>query len=122
MRRAQLESNALVLVTLALTAFGLVMVYSATSAAAAVGGGDPIGFLKRQGVYALAGIVLMILAARFDYHGLRILAPALVVAAFVLCLAVLVVAPEINGARRWLSASSGHRATTTPLSSTTIAP
>ena len=41
-------------------------------------------------------------AARFDYHGLRLLAPALVVAAFALCLAVLVVAPEINGARRWL--------------------
>jgi cell division protein FtsW len=102
MTRGQLEQRLLVLVALGLVVFGLVMVYSATSAAAAVGGGDPIGFLKRQGVYALAGIVLMILAARFDYHGLRILAPALVVAAFVLCLAVLVVAPEINGARRWL--------------------
>jgi cell division protein FtsW len=102
MTRGQLEQRLLVLVTLGLVAFGLVMVYSATSAAAAVGGGDPSGFLKRQGVYALAGIVLMILAARFDYHGLRLLAPALVVAALVLCVAVLVVAPEINGARRWL--------------------
>ena len=44
----------------------------------------------------------MILAARFDYHGLRLLAPALVVAALALCVAVLVIAPEINGARRWL--------------------
>ncbi len=102
MARGQLEQRLLVLVTLGLVAFGLVMVYSATSAAAAVGGGDPIGFLKRQGVYAVAGLVLMIAAARFDYHGLRLLAPGLVVAAFVLCVAVLVVAPEINGARRWL--------------------
>ena len=33
----------------ALVAFGLVMVYSATSAAAAVGGNDPSYYLKRQG-------------------------------------------------------------------------
>jgi cell division protein FtsW len=102
MARGQLEQRLLVLVTLGLVAFGLVMVYSATSAAAAVGGGDPIGFLKRQGIYALAGLVLMIVAARFDYHGLRPLAPALVLAALALCLAVLLAAPEINGARRWL--------------------
>jgi cell division protein FtsW len=100
--RGQLEQRLLVLVTLGLVAFGLVMVYSATSAAAAVGGGDPSTFLKRQAVYALAGIVLMIAAARFDYHRLRLLAPGLVMAALGLCLAVLVVAPEINGARRWL--------------------
>jgi cell division protein FtsW len=102
MARGQLEQRLLVLVTLGLVAFGLVMVYSATSAAAAVGGDDPMGFLKRQAVYALAGIALMIVAARFDYHRLRPLAPMLVVAALGLCVAVLVLAPEINGARRWL--------------------
>jgi cell division protein FtsW len=100
--RGQLEQRLLVLVTLGLVAFGLVMVYSATSAAAAVGGGNPSGFLQRQGIYALVGIALLIGAARFDYHGLRLLAPGLVIAAFALCCAVLVVAPEINGAKRWL--------------------
>ena len=35
MRRGELDSRLLILVTLALVAFGLVMVYSATSAAAA---------------------------------------------------------------------------------------
>ena len=44
--RGQLEQRLLVLVTLALVAFGLVMVFSATSAAAALGKGDPITFLK----------------------------------------------------------------------------
>jgi cell division protein FtsW len=78
------------------------MVYSATSAAAAVGGGNPSGFLERQAVYAVVGIGLMIAAARFDYHRLRLLAPGLVVLALVLCAGVLVAAPEINGARRWL--------------------
>jgi cell division protein FtsW len=102
MSRGQLEQRLLVLVTLGLVAFGLVMVYSATSAAAAVGGGNPSGFLERQAVYAVVGIALMIAAARFDYHRLRLLAPGLVVLALVLCASVLVAAPEINGARRWL--------------------
>jgi len=96
-----LEQRVLVLVTLGLVAFGLVMVYSATSAAAALGDGDPMTYLKRQAVYALLGIVLMALASRFDYHRLRYVAPPLVLVALGLCVAVLVVAPEINGARRW---------------------
>ena len=92
----------LVLVTLALVAFGLVMVYSATSAAAALGKGDPVTFLKRQGIYALAGVALMLFASRFDHRRLRKLAPPLVLAALGLCAAVLVVAPQVNGAKRWL--------------------
>jgi len=100
----QLEQRLLVLVTLALVAFGLVMVFSATSAAAALGNGDPITFLKRQGIYALLGVGLMVAASRFDHRKLRHLAPPLVLAALALCVGVLVVAPEINGARRWLSA------------------
>ena len=102
--RGQLEQRLLVLVTLALVAFGLVMVYSATSAAAALGKGDPITFLKRQGVYALIGIALLVAASRFDHRRLRNLAPPLLLTALGLCVAVLVVAPEINGARRWLTA------------------
>ena len=87
--------------TLGLVAFGLVMVYSATSASAAVGNGDPMSYLKRQAVYAFVGVVLMILASRFDYHRLRYLSPPLLLTAFALCVAVLVFGPAINGARRW---------------------
>ena len=100
----QLEQRLLVLVTLALVAFGLVMVYSATSAAAALGNGDPITYLKRQGIYALLGVGLMVVASRFDHRKLRNLAPPLLLTAFALCVAVLAIAPEINGARRWLTA------------------
>jgi cell division protein FtsW len=64
MKRGELDSRLLILVTLALVAFGLVMVYSATSAAAAVGGNDPSYYLKRQGIYAALGIVLMVVAQR----------------------------------------------------------
>src|SRR6478609_7078294 len=97
----QIEQRLLVLVTLGLVAFGLVMVFSATSASAALGAGDPMTFLVKQGAYALVGLVLLVLASRFDYHRLRALAPMLLLGALFLCLAVLVVAPPINGARRW---------------------
>ncbi len=95
------DQKVLALVTLGLVAFGLVMVYSATSAAAALGDGDSMIFLKRQAVYALIGVVMMAAASRFDYHRLRFVAPGLLVAALGLCAAVLVVAPAINGAHRW---------------------
>ena len=97
----QLEQRLLVLVTLGLVAFGLVMVFSATSASAALGAGDPMTFLVKQGVYALVGVLLLALASRFDYHRLRALAPVLLVGALVLCIAVIAIAPPINGARRW---------------------
>src|SRR4029078_2187906 len=97
----QLEQRLLVLVTLGLVAFGLVMVFSATSASAVLGAGDPMTFLVKQGAYALVGLALLVLASRFDYHRLRALAPMLLLGALALCIAVLVVAPPINGARRW---------------------
>jgi cell division protein FtsW len=99
--KGQLEQRLLVLVTLGLVAFGLVMVFSATSASAALGAGDPMTFLFKQGAYALAGLVLLAVASRFDYHRLQVLAPVLLLGALALCVAVLAVAPPINGARRW---------------------
>jgi cell division protein FtsW len=101
--RGRLESQVLVLVTLGLVAFGLVMVYSATSAAAALGDGDPGYYLKRQGIYALLGLALLGVTWRFDFRALRGLASALVLGSLVLCLAVLVVADPVNGARRWIA-------------------
>ena len=47
MKRGELESRILILVTLALVAFGIVMVYSATSASAAVGGANPTYYVER---------------------------------------------------------------------------
>ena len=102
MKKGQLDAHILVLVTLGLTAFGLVMVYSATSAPAALGGGDPVFYLKREAIYALIGVVLLMVASRTDYRTLRFLAPVLMLTSIGLCLAVLVLGQEVNGARRWL--------------------
>jgi cell division protein FtsW len=101
-KRGELEGRLLVLVTLGLTAFGLVMVYSATSASAAVGGKDPIYYLKRQGIYAALGIGLMLLASRTDYRRLKQLAPTLMLISMGLLVAVLGIGMSVNGARRWI--------------------
>src|SRR5579872_3910263 len=103
MRKGELEARILILVTLALVAFGVVMVYSATSAAAAVGGANPNYYLERQGIYAFLGITLMVVAQRWDYRRLKALAPMLVLVSLALLLAVLAIGPAVNGARRWIS-------------------
>ena len=103
MRRGQFEARLLLLVSFGLVAFGLVMVYSATSASAALQNGDPAYFVKRQAIYAALGLALMILFARFRYQRLRQLAPAFVIASLALLAAVLVLGAAVNGARRWMS-------------------
>jgi cell division protein FtsW len=101
-KRAQLEANLLILVTLGLVAFGLVMVYSATSARAAVGDGDPMYYLVRQSIFAGVGLAALVVCARTPYGWWRRTAPTLLVVSTLLLAAVLVIGPAINGARRWL--------------------
>jgi cell division protein FtsW len=102
-KRGAFEARLLLLVSSGLVAFGLVMVYSATSASAALQNGDPAYYVKRQAIYAALGFALMFVVARFPFGSLRPLAPVLVVSSLALLVAVLVVAPPVNGARRWLA-------------------
>ena len=99
---AQLEFHLLVLVTLGLVAFGLVMVFSATSARAILSAGDSAYYLKRQALYACLGLAVLALLSRLDFRRLRRAGGPLVLASFVLLLAVLALGTAVNGARRWL--------------------
>lgn len=100
---AHFEHGLLVLVTLGLVAFGLVMVYSASSARAAVASGDPAYYLKRQAIYGAVGLVAFAILARTDFRKLRNAAGPLLGASLVLLAAVLVLGTSVNGARRWLT-------------------
>ncbi|MGH3057713.1 MAG: putative lipid II flippase FtsW [Gaiellaceae bacterium] len=102
-RRSSLDYHLLVLVTLGLVAFGLVMVYSASSARATLAADDPAYYLKRQAVYALAGVVALALLSRIDYRRLRFAVAPLLLGSFALLVAVLVLGTPVNGARRWLA-------------------
>ncbi|MEW6076402.1 MAG: putative lipid II flippase FtsW [Thermodesulfobacteriota bacterium] len=89
---------------LMLTGIGVVMVYSASSHLAAEKFGDSAYFLKRQVLFALAGISLMIFFRYLNYRVLRVLAYVILAAAFILLGLVFVagVGFSANGATRWL--------------------
>jgi cell division protein FtsW len=101
-KKGQFEGQLLLLITLALVAFGLVMVFSATSGQATLGNGDASYYLRKQGLYALVGVVLLVLARRWNYRALRPLAPTLIVVSLGALVAVLVIGETVNGAKRWL--------------------
>jgi cell division protein FtsW len=97
-----LEYHLLVLVTLGLVAFGLVMVYSASSARALLSADAPSYYLKRQAIYALMGLVALVVLSRVDFHRLRHATNPLLGTTFILLVAVLVIGTAVNGARRWI--------------------
>jgi cell division protein FtsW len=94
----------LVLVVLALLLLGLAMVYSASGISALDANEDPGMFLVQQSAWAALGIAAMFVAARFDYHRLRVLAVPLLFVSVALLVAVLVpgVGVTAGGATRWL--------------------
>ena len=98
----QLEYHLIVLVTLGLVAFGLVMVYSASSARALLSSDAPSYYLKRQAVYAVMGLVALVVLSRIDFHRLRYATETLLAVTFFLLVAVLAIGTAVNGARRWI--------------------
>jgi cell division protein FtsW len=94
----------LVVVVLALTLVGIAMVYSASGIKALDALDDPRYFLGWQSVWAVIGLVGMIVATRVDYHRYRVLALPLLAVAIALLVAVLIpsIGTNVNGASRWL--------------------
>lgn len=96
--------NSILLLSIVLTCLGVVMVYSASSIMAEKRFADGFFFLKRQGLYALLGFVVMIIAMQIDYRHLQKLAVMIFLASIVLLGLVLVpgVGTQVGGASRWI--------------------
>jgi len=88
---------------LALTAVGVVMVYSSSAILGITRYQDPDHFLTRQLARAGAGVVALLLCSRLDLRRLESLAPWLLGFAAALLVAVIVAGRVANGASRWLS-------------------
>ena len=86
---------------LALVAFGLVMLFSASYAVALYRRGDAYAYIRPQLLYAALGLGAMWLASRVDYHLYHKLAWPVLGVSLVLLTAVLFM-PEYNGCKRWL--------------------
>ena len=94
----------ILLLAVALTCFGVVMVYSSSSIMATMRYSDGFFFLKRQGIYALVGFALMALIMQVDYRHLRRLAVPFLLLCVVLLVAVLLpgIGTQAGGASRWI--------------------
>lgn len=88
-------------VIMLLVAIGVVMVYSASSYSAFYKNKDSMYFLKRQGLWAILGLVAMFYTIRMDYHRLKKYTKILIIITVILLLVVFAF-PETNGARRWI--------------------
>src|SRR3984885_2465717 len=100
-----LEHRILLTTTMCLLAFGAVMVYSASSATTLLqGGGYGSSELVKFVIYGAIGLVLMRVLARDGVAKVHTITAPLLIASFVLVLAVHIphIGVSINGARRWI--------------------
>lgn len=103
-RRIKSIDFTFLIVVLMLLAYGLIMVFSASSASAHYLYNDAFYFIKRQFLWALVGLVAMFVTSRINYKlYYKFAVPILLIAVVLL---ILVKIPGIgqvrNGARRWL--------------------
>jgi cell division protein FtsW len=92
----------LLIATLLLLGLGLVMVFSASANMSEERFGSAYLFLRKQVVWDVLGMGALFLCMRIDYHRWQKVALGLLVIAFVLLAAVLVIGPVVKGARRWI--------------------
>ena len=85
-----------------LTAFGLVMIYSASSYMAQIKHSNPAYFMMRQLKIAGAGLVMAVIISKLDYHWYARFAMFAYILSYVLMIVVSLIGKEINGRRRWL--------------------
>jgi cell division protein FtsW len=101
------EYSLLLTATLCLLAFGVVMVFSASSTTSLLGqSGDSAYYLKRTLLFGAGGLLVMRVLSLRGARLVRPLTPLLVAAAFILLLVVLIpgVGMSANGAQRWIGA------------------
>ena len=92
------------LLTLLLTAIGLVMLFSASFPSAYYETGNPAYYFKRQAIFAALGLSAMFVVAKVNYQRWR--GAARLLLGFSVFLLILVIIPHVgitnNGATRWL--------------------
>jgi cell division protein FtsW len=102
-RRTGLFLGLLAIVVL-LCVLGLVMVMSASSVVGLYQFGSTWYFVKRQAIWLLIGLVVLVVTMRIDYHAWRRLAVPILGGSTVLLVLVLIpgVGREVYGSTRWL--------------------
>jgi cell division protein FtsW len=104
-RERHQPSYGLLLATIALVAFGVVMVYSASSVRSYFSNDDPAAQGLQQLIWAVLGLAAMYAVSRLDFRHLRYLAIPAYVVTLVMLVVVLIpsIGTEVAGSRRWIS-------------------
>lgn len=94
----------LLFIIIFMVCFGLLMLYSTSSYIAQVKLGDSFYYVKHQGIITIAGIFIMFIVSRIDYHVWARFAPVIYLGGFLLCTLVFVpgIGVERNGSKRWI--------------------
>jgi cell division protein FtsW len=94
----------LLVAVVALVAFGVVMVYSASSVQAYFAADDPSMYGVQQLIWAALGLAAMYVASRVDFRWFRYLAIPAYVVTMILLVAVLIpgIGTAVAGSRRWI--------------------
>ena len=99
----------LIAVTCALTVLGTLLVWAATEPALSQAGLDTHAYLKKSALWALLGLILMLVTASIDYRRIRRLTPVLYALSLLLLGAVLAVGQSVNGAKAWIALPGGFQ-------------
>jgi rod shape determining protein RodA len=92
----------LIVAALGLAVIGLLAIYSATHQSLAAVGLDPGRFVKRQLTFLAIAVIVLALAASFDYRLLKVYAGIVYVSSLVLLILVRTpIGTSVKGAQRW---------------------
>lgn len=91
------------IIVLLLTFFGVAMVFSAGYySTISISDPDPFFYLKRQLLFSLSGLLILLFVANIDYHKYYKISNFLIILSIVLLVLVLFFGININGSTRWL--------------------
>ncbi len=93
----------LVAATLLVSIIGVVMVFTATRGSLLAEGDDPKTFLKKQGLFVVLGLIVMVVVALIDYRRLEPVANVLYWLIVLALLGVFAIGSSAQGAARWFS-------------------
>jgi rod shape determining protein RodA len=100
----------MIVVAIALTVIGTLLIWSATAPALQQAGLNPHLYLNKQVLNAFIGVVLLFVTASIDYRRYRAATPTLYVLSLLLLAAVLTPAgTTVNGAKAWIALPGGFQ-------------
>lgn len=90
------------IIVMLLLGIGLIMVFSSSYASAYYKNLPSTYYFIRQGMFAVAGIIIMFLVGAMDYRRFRPLSPVLLIVSILLLILVLFIGVGLYGEKRWI--------------------